>query len=75
MYKTCRKCAKLTRHTQEIDKQTYKKLYSCEECSNTTSQFSKKEKARLEEKRKEIYQERTFGEVLNSISREINKND
>lgn len=75
MYKRCSKCDRLTLHTSKMNYRNGKNVFKCSVCGNESSGMSPAQRAILEEKRAEVYKEKTFEDVMNSIHREMNRNE
>jgi ribosomal protein L37AE/L43A len=73
MYKSCKGCKKLTVHTDKVNNRTGKKVFVCSVCGTQCSGLSKERRAELEERRAEIYREKTFDEVQDAIRQEFQK--
>lgn len=72
MYKTCSKCKKLTEHDFNVDKHNGKKIFTCKVCGTKNSSLSMAQRAILEEKRSEMYKEKTFADLLNRVRQDMN---
>ena len=75
MYKSCKKCLKLTDHNRSVNKVNGKAIATCKVCGSESSGLTYKKRAEIEERNKEIYKEKTFDELRNSIRKEMNKDD